>query len=159
MDEHPDLLAPVNQKVQDTGKGKRGGGDAPLPDVFMLDNVIEIVNSARRPRLGLMTNRQDRAIHIRAWSYHAGLKTLGRVSDYDFESGPIPADLADRMPRVAMIPGAYAYFGRAATEGLSGHAAKWDLDRGSTRSLELRPRLCSVITNPVTISWGRACTS
>ena len=85
--------------------------------------------------------------------------TLGQVSGYDFEFGAIPAGLSDRLPRVAMVAGTRAYFRRAAIEGLYGHAPKRDVDRRSTRNLELRPRLRVIIANPVKINWGRACSS
>ena len=68
-----------------------------------------------------MTNNHDRVILIRTWSYHARLRSMGRVADYDSESAPIPVALANRMPRAAMVPGTYAFYKRAQVFGLDGH--------------------------------------
>ena len=46
------------------------------------------------------------------------------MTDYDFESVPAPADLADRMPHAARVPGSYSFFQRAHTNGLNGHHPK-----------------------------------
>ena len=102
--------------------GERGGGNAP----YTIDHIIEIVNSARRPHLGLMMNRQGRATLILAGNCHAVVRSLGRLTDCDLESAPILVALADHVPRVAMVPGTYALFKRAMTRGLNGHAPKRD---------------------------------
>ena len=96
-----------------------------------------------------MTNRREQVIHIRTWNYHAGLKKLGSVSGYVFETRAIPADLAVRMPRVAMIAGSCSYPRRALTDGLYGHPPKRDVDRRPTRNLELRPLLRLIVADPV----------
>ena len=118
----------VRQEGAKLGTGKRGGGNAPRespPEIFTIDDVIEIVNLAKRPYLGLMVSHQGRVILIRAWSHHAVLKGLGRTADYDFEAIPIPAIHSARVPRVAMVPCTCAFVQHARTSGV-----KPSLDRG-----------------------------
>ena len=50
------------------------------------EKVIEILNSANRPHLGLMMNDLGQVMLIGAWSYHAGVKYAGHVADYELES-------------------------------------------------------------------------
>ena len=100
-----------------------------------------------------MTNRQDRAILIRAWNYHAGLKTLGHVSDYAFETGSTPMDLSDRMARVAMIPARTPTSGARCPRGFTATPREGT----STAGPRGTSRCVLIVASPVKISWGRAC--
>ena len=75
----------------------------PLPPATTMDEVIEIVQRAKRSQLGLLLKHEDEVIHIRAWDYHAGLRRSRRIADYDFESAPVNPALHDQMPRVALV--------------------------------------------------------
>ena len=71
------------------GKG-RGGGNAPprrqdLMEAYSVNEVITIVTRAVRPHLGLMENHAGEIISIRAWEYHAGLRSGQALRDYDLE--------------------------------------------------------------------------
>ena len=106
------VLAQANsdrvERIKAKGKG-RGGGNAPVRDgehyPYTIEEVIQIVERARRPHLGLMENHDGRVINIRAWDFHAGLRHRNAIADFDYGSHTVPPSLFPGVPRVALVAG------------------------------------------------------
>ena len=141
------------------GKG-RGGGHAPGhandPAPFTGDEVIEIVNRAKRAHLGLMENHEGGIICIRAWDFHAGLRDRGILADYDVYSVPIPRTVHPDVPRAAFITAKTHEHGEMFRNGIRGHYPRRDDRARALRETNLRPRLRLYIANPRTYNRARA---
>ena len=70
-------------KVHGGGSATHRAGDN---HPYELQEVIQIVERARRPHLGLIENHGGRVINIRAWDFHVGLRPRNAVADYGLES-------------------------------------------------------------------------
>jgi hypothetical protein len=123
---------------------------------FTVGDVISIVERAHRPHLGLLENHGGEVIKIRAWDYHAGLRYRGVVADFDFESIDVPNTLADRMPRVALVPHSHAQYVESVRHGIRGHFPRRDSHARAERDPRLRPRARITIANPASMNRVRA---
>ena len=83
--------------------------------------------------------------NVRAWDFHAGLRSRGAVADFDFESLAVPTTVHLGAPRVALIAGQFADYTEAAKNGLRGHLSRRESCARAPREPRLRPRIRLVV--------------
>jgi hypothetical protein len=141
--------------------GKGGGGNAPSSrdhrdEPYIMDEVLEIVRSAKRAHLGLLLNHDGEVIYISAWDYHAGLRKGKHVADYDFESVPVNPIYHHQLPRVALVSAQFSDYMKAVEDGIWGYKPQRDSWARSEREPSLRPRKRITVANPYKANLTRA---